>query len=587
MTERPGDVTVLLDVAMAAQARGDLAAARQAYEAAVAVAPQSSAAHLGLGRVLLAVREAAAALPHLIAAMRTNPQAAQNRDVLAAALRALGRFQEAAMQHAKAITLAPDDLQYRENYAATLAATGLPKTTAMAEQQYAAVLDREPDRVAALLGLGMLHIQQQQPQQAIPVLQRALQIEPDRRDVLAGWVTALTQVNRTAEALAAGDRLAMLYPDDALALSRRGKAREHAGDYAGALEDYAHALQAPRARKPEILVETEFARALLLLSLGRLREGWPLYRARMDIRNADPRGQAIAARLPAWDGVVRPGQRLLVWGEQGVGDQVLFSSMLPALIKTGADLVFCCDPRLVPLFARSLPGLRVVPLSVPVDMAEVDRLAAMADVQAGLGDIGALLRRDGGASPPPTAWLRPDPTKAAELRARYAAYGRRQVIGITWRSGNPRVGGLKSAALADWLPLLRQPDTLFVDMQYGDTAEERRQLKQQHGIEILHDDSIDAMQDLDGYTAQAAALDLLVGCSNSGIHLAAAAGTTCWVAVPSGPGRLWYWHLGRDDSPWYPHVRLFRQPPGVVGDWTAPIAAMAAALQARLQDGAV
>src|SRR3546814_12428634 len=83
-----------------------------------------------------------------------------------------------------------------------------------------------------------------------------------------------------------------------------------------------------------------------MMSLGRLGEAWPLYRTRMNVRSSDPRGAAFAARLPPWDGVVRPGQRLLVWGEQGIGDQVLFGSMLPDLLASGADIVFGCDPRL-------------------------------------------------------------------------------------------------------------------------------------------------------------------------------------------------------------------------------------------------
>src|SRR3546814_15250656 len=102
-----------------------------------------------------------------------------------------------------------------------------------------------------------------------------------------------------------------------------------------------------------------------MMSLGRLGEAWPQYRTRMNVRSSDPRGAAFSARLPPWDGVVRPGQRLLVWGEQGVGDQVLFGGMLPGLLASGADIVFGCDPRLVPLFARSIPGLRVEPVGMP------------------------------------------------------------------------------------------------------------------------------------------------------------------------------------------------------------------------------
>src|SRR3546814_1715452 len=104
-------------------------------------------------------------------------------------------------------------------------------------------------------------------------------------------------------------------------------------------------------------------------------------------------------------------------------------------------------------------------------------------------------------------------------------------------------------------------------MQYGDTTEERLHLKQQRGIDILHDDTVDALIDLDGYAAQGAALELLVGCSNSGIHIAASAGTPCWVLVPGGLARLWSGHLERDECPWYPHVRLLRPRAGVAIDW--------------------
>ena len=127
---------------------------------------------------------------------------------------------------------------------------------------------------------------------------------------------------------------------------------------------------------------------------------------------------------------------------------------------------------------------------------------------------------------------------------------------------------------------------LFVDLQYGDTAEDRRLAPGHVGVEILHDEQVDALKDLDGFTAQAAAVDLVIGGSNSGQHLAAGFRTACWIAVPSGTGRLWYWFLERDDSPWYPQVRLFRQHPGRYDDWQAPIASMAAMLQQRLREPA-
>src|SRR3546814_647658 len=150
---------------------------------------------------------------------------------------------------------------------------------------------------------------------------------------------ALSLAGRIDEAMSCCDRLVALYPDNSVALSYRATTREHAGDYGGALEDYEAALRATGGRKPEILADTDFKRVLLLMSRGQLGKAWPLYRTRMNVRSSDPRGAAFAARLPPWDGVVRPGQRLLVWGEQGIGDQVLFGSMLPDLLASGADIV--------------------------------------------------------------------------------------------------------------------------------------------------------------------------------------------------------------------------------------------------------
>src|SRR3546814_4508391 len=136
--------------------------------------------------------------------------------------------------------------------------------------------------------------------------------------------------------------------------------------------------------------------------------------------------------------------RISDWSSDVCSADLLFGSLLPGLLESGADIVFGCDPRLVPLFARSIPGLRVEPVDVPVDAAQIDRLAAGADVQAGLGDIGAWLRADLQAAPPPVAYLKPDPARVAALRARYESHGRRHIVGITWRSINRRLGTLKS-----------------------------------------------------------------------------------------------------------------------------------------------
>lgn len=561
--------------------RREAEAALASYAAALALQPDHAGARLGLGAALLMQKRPDEALPHLAAACRLDPLSAEARDLAATALRHAGREAEAVQQHRKALSLAPGDIRLRENFAVTLVKSERPDSWRDAERELSAIIAEVPNRIDSLIALGSVLIKLQRAAEALPYLQHARMLAPDRIEILVNLSVALAQAGEFAAALACCEQAARIAPDDCLVLSHRGTVREHAGDYDGALADYAAALAAPNRRDPQQLAEAGMKQALLLLSLGRLAEGWPRYSARVGAKHADRRGAQLNGLLPRWDGVVRPDQRLLVWGEQGIGDQVLYAGLLPDLAQRKATFTTLCDPRLLPLFRRSFPGLAF-------DSSALDNLgaaAAQADAQIGLGDLGVVLRPDLAAFPPPRAYLVPDPERVATFRARYRSHGRRHVVGITWRSSNLFSGNFKSIALAHWAPLLRRDDVLFVDLQYGDTAAERAALRAASGVEILHDDSVDAMTDLDGFTAQAAAMDLVIGGSNSGIHLAAAAGQVCWVLLPGGLGRLWYWFLARTDSPWYPQVRLFRQPVGRHDDWDGTLATLNEALAQRLRSG--
>lgn len=177
-------------------------------------------------------------------------------------------------------------------------------------------------------------------------------------------------------------------------------------------------------------------------------------------------------------------------------------------------------------------------------------------------------------------YLKADAKAAAAQAARLAeqAQGRLR-IGLSWRSGNAQFGAQKSLALADCLPLLRQP-AFWIDLQYGDTAGERATLENAYGISLWHDEAIDPLKNLDAAAAQYAALDLVITASNTTAHLAGALGLPVWLLLPApGFGLLWYWFRERQDSPYYPGLRCFRQKSA--GDWSAPVSEAAAALQAR------
>jgi tetratricopeptide (TPR) repeat protein len=563
------------NLAVALLGLGDRAGAIASGHAALGLQPDHAAARRTLILALLAERRMAEAADQLGIAVQAEPRAADLRDMAARALRGLKRYDDALLHHRKALALAPDNPDLRQQYAATLAATMRADAMAEAVRELETVLAKNPSHADALLLFGILLVRQQKPAEALVMLDRAAALTPDRVELLVNRASALQLLGRDEQAGQDIARALALAPDDCVVLAGRGILREQAGDYQGALADYQAARTAATHRSDDAIADAEQKLGLLLLSLGRLAEGWPLYRARMQAGAPDTRSDTYRRLLPEWDGTIRPGQRILVWGEQGIGDQVIYAQMLPELAARGMVPIAACDARLAPLLRRSFPGIEIAAMNAGNDKG----LAAQADVQAGIGALGAVLRPTLADFPPAQPYLVADPTRVAEFRSRYRGMGRRPVVGLTWRSRNATVGDFKSVPLSAWAPILSRKDVLFVDLQYGDTAEERREAAERLGVDILHDDSVDQLVDIDRYAAQAAAMDLVIGTSNSGLHIAAALGRPCWALLPSGAGRLWYWFLEGDRSPWYADLRLFRQAPGRSSDWDVVVERVAGALQ--------
>lgn len=314
-------------------------------------------------------------------------------------------------------------------------------------------------------------------------------------------------------------------------------------------------------------------KALALLARGRFKEGWPAYACRFKT------APAFHGRFPFpyWRGENISGRKILVWTEQGLGDEILAVSMIPDLSRLGARIVLICSPRLRVLFARSFPGIDIISTG-----GQITNAGAMAgiDFQASVSHLGEYLRPNFGAFPERTAYLKPDPAVAGSFREKYkvAAQGR-SVVGISWRSA-ARDGGLeKTIALPLWKNILRTPGLFFVNFQYGDTRDEVAEAEQTLGVKIFSDPEVDQMGSIDLVATQAAALDLVICVSNTGAHVAGAVGTRTWTLVPASTGRLWYWFLERTDSPWYPSVRLFRQRSH---DWAPAFTEVQAAIRPHL-----
>lgn len=280
-----------------------------------------------------------------------------------------------------------------------------------------------------------------------------------------------------------------------------------------------------------------------LLSFGRLTEGWPEYRQRLE--NPNHRGWHRGIPKPMWSGGDLSGQRLLIWSDQGLGDQILVAGLLRDASARAARIVFACEPRLFSIIARSLPDVRCVPITEihrgKVDLSDID-------AHASISEIGASLRVDITSFPNHGGYLRADPEHSKQLADKYRALpGNGPVVGLSWRSANEAVGSDKSIDLSAWGPILSVPNARFVSLQYGDVSDVPSS--------VHVDPAINPVADLDGFAAQVSAMDIVVSVSNTTVHMAGALGVATLCLTPKVEGRPWYWFAGHETSPWYPSVR--------------------------------
>ncbi len=508
-----------------------------------------------------------------------------------------GLFRDAADRLERAVALAPDENDLQVNLGMALHRAGRHRD---AEQVLKRVLKRDPANAAAFLYAGLCRLAISRFDDAASALSAALLLRPEWPEALDGFAMLFLAMDRADKALAFARRAIQAEPGRIPSLELAGLAAEQLGDHEAAGAYYHQAV----AVRPDALTVSKLATALQrigrhedaisayrhalkrepdspglqhaqgssLLALGRLQEGWPLYAKRhvtgvsIEARRAD--GNALLAPP-------KPGMRVVGWADQGVGEQLLFASLIPDLIATGAALAVECDYRLAPLLQRSFPGITACAHTDPAHPA----LATFTEGRFCLSDAAAWFRRGFDDFPPRRGYLTANPHLTAELRARYRARADRPVIGISWRraDGSP-LSNAKSLPLAQWGPILHVAGCTFVNLQYGDTSAEVEAVSRASGVRIVSDPLVDPLISLDAFAAQVAAMDLVISTSSATAHMAGALGVPVWTLLPVGMGSLWHWFLDRDDSPWYPSMRLFRQ--STRGDWGAVLDSVSAALVA-------
>lgn len=471
-------------------------------------------------------------------------------------------------------------------------------------------LGKEPGLEAeAYVHLGGLRKAALDSDGAFEYYDRALAVDPTYWHAHNSKGTLLSTLNRLDEAIAIFREGLQHNEASAQMHNNLAKALEFLGHNAEALEHYERALELTPPNEPQIHdsialncagalhdadrptdalrtlgdllqrnpnnVNAHYNRSLILLSAGDLESGWQENVWRLKRPNANVRYESFSHIRP-WAGEPLEGKKVLIWTEQGIGDEILTSTMIPDAIDAAKHVVVLCSSRLVPLFRRSFPKARVDERKEPLPKSV---MRPDFDFQMSMSDLGLAFRRDLASFPSRKQILIPDEARRKAFRARYDAVAPGNLlVGLSWGSPkNTELGWLKSNQLASWRHILEVPDTTFVNLQYGDQSQDIAHIRENLGIEIINDASVNALQDMDTFAAQVAALDLVISVSNTTVHTAGAVGTPVWVLLAEGRGRLWYWMRERSDSPWYSSVQLVRQRPR--GDWVSSIETCASNLR--------
>jgi Flp pilus assembly protein TadD len=497
--------------------------------------------------------------------------------VLALCREQAGELSDALKACEQALALAPREPEIVNDLGRISLRLGQP---GVAEQLFAHYLTLNPASVEGLNNLACAQREQTHFAEAIETLRGAITANPACALLWNGLGAVLAQQGRMDEALTFYDEAARLAPDQGSFLYNRSQARLAAGDGAGALADLAAAES--MLSQPSERAAVRVAKAKALLATGALAEGWAAYDARLDPAYEDFTHFVVS--LPAMTASAGiEGRRLLLIGEQGLGDEVMFAGVLgEALSAVGAAgaLALAVDPRLVDLFRRSFPDIEIGPhASARIGHVNVRR-APFADGRHGAFDayapLGALLPRFRTRIDQFTArgFLKADPARVAHWRTTLAQRPGRKV-GVLWKSLVMSADRLRHfAPFEAWRPMFQVPGVTLVDLQYG-RSEVETGVARGWGVDLWTPPGIDLKDDLDDLAALTSALDLTLGPPNATTNIAAGCGAPVWlVTAPFA-----WTQLGRADYPWYPQARVFTPP--APGRWDEAMAAISAALAAQ------
>lgn len=557
-------ITLKSDYAQAYNNRGTVLSARgRATEAladfsqAIALDPNYVKAITNRASMLAALGRNDEALKDCDRAIALNPKNADPHHQRGNVLVGQARADEALESFDRALALDPGLSSAHTGRGTALAMLGRPQDALDAHEQAVAL---DPNSAIAHTNRGAVLASLQRHSEALEAHDRALALDPGSALAHGNRGTALGLLDRPEEGLASLERALAIQPDLTQAHINRGNFLIDLKRHGDALESFSRAIALNSNS-----ADAHFGKAQILLMRGQYKDAWPAYEWRK--RRVAPDAFHGGGR-PEWTGQEDiAGKILFVEAEQGLGDTIQFCRFARRAADRGARVILMVQKSLIGLLQTLDPRIEIA--SAPP--AAFDYYIPLLSLPLALGIEVANL-------PAATQYLHTDPARAASMRGRIGDAGFK--IGLCWQGSY--IAGVRSFPLRTLEHIARLPGLRLISLQKGAGTEQLDALPNGMRVETLGQDF---PQDFSDTAAAMDAMDLIISCDTSVAHLAGALGRPTWVALPYAAD--WRWLLDREDSPWYPGIKLFRQ--SQRGDWEGPfreIEEKLAAIVARKSTGA-
>ena len=455
------------------------------------------------------------------------------------------------------------------------------------EERAAAMLARgqrfKGKSATAIAALANMTLSSGDTKKALEQAQDAQELDPTHPAVVDVTVNALIANGEIEKALEVARVYNRHSPDRSHAVSLYAKTLALSGDAAEA----AHLVEEKMAESPQVLeymsvylqilkwlgtqekatpyyqrhsrlqspkIKTRSPLAMHLLWTSRWGRGFDEYETGFE-QVKRGRGRKRKFIQTRWDGQDLTGKSIVIHTEQGVGDEIMFTTLVNEITSWASKVYVECTKRLVPLYRAAFPNATVFQLEKNCPYEKDETI----DYYVPVGSLGKVLRRRTGLFGRNRPYIIPKPDLAQRLREKYKAkHNDSLIVGVGWRGGSMPLRRIKrSFELIDYAPILKAPGVTFVCVQYGDVEEEVRAASRAIGKEVIFDPEVDPLKDMAASAAQIAACDLIISATNAGVHTAGALGVPCWTLVPYESDWRWTWK--RDDVVWYPGMRLFKQ----------------------------